>query len=159
MSVPAQEAPEDNLSIEDQINGLGIEDQLKKLTDSVDCGEGTPEAVEGDDKENESEEIEPVAWGLIGSDELCPSEVVVESNNFHSPVGTEGKLNWFNWASIDFDEQNDSISFNISTSDPRGSSLNVKVFRGSDGKLHSSSHQQEYEIHPPNNPSGLNPHT
>ena len=56
-------------------------------------------------EEDESEEKEVVRWGLKGSHEMLnPSSVVVESNNYDCWVETEGKLDWFNWVSIDFDD-------------------------------------------------------
>ena len=43
-------------------------------------------------------------------------------------------LDWLNWISLNINEQNDSISLNLSTGDPRGSQYTVKIIRNTDLK-------------------------
>ena len=83
-----------------------------------------------------SEEKTSVLWGMKDSDEMCPSEVRINSNN--DDENTEGSLDWFNWASIKFDKQGNEISFHLSTGDPRGSSYSVTIGKN-DGKIQTKS--------------------
>jgi hypothetical protein len=87
-----------------------------------------------DDEESSSEEEEdfPPFWSVTGNRcdlEDCPENVVVNSNRLDRSCQREVAMDWFNSARMSFDDSNDTITFNISTGDPRGSSISLAVTR------------------------------
>ena len=98
-------------------------------------------------KESESEKT-PVSWWVntrMSSDFFNPEELTIDSNN--SDSNTEGqRLSWFNWVGLNFDEEENEISFRISTKDPRGADIAFRVYKEDDEiKIFSSSDRKKDE--------------
>lgn len=70
----------------------------------------------------------PVFWKVIKSGRCSPSEIRILFNTEDRRDSMANQpLNWINWLSLNFDEKNNSVNFNISTQDPRRSQLNIQV--------------------------------
>ena len=84
-------------------------------------------------EESESEcETTPVTWGIEEDENNSDNPECISINSNNMDENTEGNLSWFNYIDVYLDEEDDEISFNISTKDPRGSDIKFKVSKRGD---------------------------
>jgi hypothetical protein len=120
----------------------------KELKDIIEESESECECVYGEECYSCYKDKIPVYWGVEENNsdlDYNPECITINSNKDDDGYTDGFKLSWFNWVNICFKQEDDEITFSISTKDPRGADISFRVYKYND-EIKFSNREKDEEI-------------